>query len=99
MAQYNLGLMYEDGQGVPQDNIQAYVWFNLAAAHMDPGPNRNLAVHNRDRVAKRLTPPPTEPHQDLARTWQPTPGPQLPPPPLVSQDAATETVSAVPRNA
>jgi hypothetical protein len=31
-AQTNLGLMYEYGEGVPKDYVQAYMWLNLAAA-------------------------------------------------------------------
>jgi TPR repeat protein len=31
MAQANLGLMYQDGAGVPPDMIQAYKWFSLSA--------------------------------------------------------------------
>ena len=31
-AQFSLGLMYANGEGVPEDDIQAYAWFNLAAA-------------------------------------------------------------------
>jgi len=30
-AQYNLGLMYESGQGVPQDNTEASKWYGKAA--------------------------------------------------------------------
>ena len=30
-AQNNLGVMYDSGQGVTQDYIQAHIWFNLAA--------------------------------------------------------------------
>ena len=29
-AQYGLGLMYSDGQGVPQDNVYAHMWFNIS---------------------------------------------------------------------
>ena len=32
LAQYNLGAMYYNGQGVPRDYVMAYMWFNLAAA-------------------------------------------------------------------
>ncbi len=28
-----LGSMYEDGKGVPQDYVQAHMWFNLAPSH------------------------------------------------------------------
>ena len=31
-AQFNLGVMYESGQGVPQDDAEAMKWFRLAAA-------------------------------------------------------------------
>jgi TPR repeat protein len=29
-AQYNLGLFYDNGLGVPQDHIRAYMWLSLA---------------------------------------------------------------------
>ncbi|MEQ1522438.1 MAG: sel1 repeat family protein, partial [Aestuariivirga sp.] len=28
-AQYNLGAMYENGQGVPRDNAKAEMWYRL----------------------------------------------------------------------
>lgn len=31
MAQYNLGQMYYEGQGVPQDQTEAVRWFRLAS--------------------------------------------------------------------
>jgi len=31
-AQYNLGIMYEDGIGVPQSNEKAMEWYRKAAA-------------------------------------------------------------------
>jgi TPR repeat protein len=30
-AQYNLGCIYDEGQGVPQDHAEAARWFRLAA--------------------------------------------------------------------
>jgi TPR repeat protein len=30
MLNNNLGALYANGQGVPQDYVQAYLWFNLA---------------------------------------------------------------------
>jgi hypothetical protein len=30
-VQYNLGLMYYQGQGVPKDYVKVYKWLNLAA--------------------------------------------------------------------
>ena len=31
MAQYNLGVMYDKGQGVPQDDAEAAKWYQKAA--------------------------------------------------------------------
>ena len=33
-AQDNLGSMYYTGRGVPQDYVQAHVWYNLAASRL-----------------------------------------------------------------
>ena len=30
-AQYNLGLMYDNGEGVPQDDVEAVAWYRRAA--------------------------------------------------------------------
>ena len=35
LAQFNLGLMYYLGEGVLEDYVEAYAWFNLAAAQGD----------------------------------------------------------------
>ena len=31
-AQFNLGVMYSNGEGVPQDDAEAVRWYRLAAA-------------------------------------------------------------------
>ena len=49
-AQYILGRMFENGDGVPQDHVLAHMWFNLAASRMpamETG-NRNAAKEARD---------------------------------------------------
>ena len=43
-AQYNLGLMYVEGRGVPQDNTEAVKWYRLAAEQGDAGAQYNLGV-------------------------------------------------------
>jgi len=63
-AQYNLGGMYANGQGVPQDYVQAHKWFNLAATQGD-----KVAVKNRDIVAMNMTPADVSKAQKLAREW------------------------------
>ena len=33
-AQCRLGMMYADGRGVPQDDVTAHMWFNLAVPRL-----------------------------------------------------------------
>ena len=61
-AQYNLGQMYRNGQGVPQDYIQAHMWFNLATAQNDAN-----AAKNRDIVAAKMAPAQIAEAQKMAR--------------------------------
>ena len=49
--QYNLGIMYGKGEGVPQDIVQAHMWFDLAAAQ-----GHENAQNNRDIAASQMTP-------------------------------------------
>lgn len=51
-AQFNLGVMYDKGDGVHTDYIYARMWYNIAASLG----NYN-ASQNRHDVAKRMTPP------------------------------------------
>ena len=54
-AQYNLGVMYANGEGVPEDDVEAYLWANLAATYADAS-DRDRYTEFRDDAAKRLTP-------------------------------------------
>ncbi len=63
--QYNLGLMYANGRGVPRDYVQAHLWANLAAAQ-----GHELARKARDIVAKKMTPAQLADVQRLAREWK-----------------------------
>ncbi len=63
-AQYNLGLMYANGKGVPQDFIQAHMWLNLAAAQ-----SVELGRKNRDIIAKDMTPADISKAQAMAQEW------------------------------
>ncbi|NKB59506.1 MAG: sel1 repeat family protein [Alphaproteobacteria bacterium] len=49
-AQYNLGFNYVQGKGVPEDLVQAYFWFDLAARQ-----GRGIAQQLRDGIAKKMT--------------------------------------------
>ena len=50
--------MYRDGLGVPQDYIQAHLWFNLAAARFPAAEKekREAATEHRDTVGAKMTP-------------------------------------------
>ena len=72
-AQFNLGLMYAKGQGVPQDYAAAHKWLNLAASRFPASEVelRNNAVKARKAIAKRMTPAQIAEAQRLAREWKP----------------------------
>lgn len=42
IAQYNVGVMYENGKGVPQDYTEALKWYRLSAARGGAGAKYNL---------------------------------------------------------
>lgn len=65
-AQFALGFMYANGEGVPKDYVQAYMWSNLGAA----GGNE-LGGKNRDLYATHMTPAAIEEAQRLSREWKP----------------------------
>lgn len=61
-----LGRLYRLGVGVLQDDVTAYMWFNLAAAR------GNLeAVHERNELVETMTVDARAEGQRLARVWQP----------------------------
>ena len=55
---------HANGNGVPQDYIQALMWFNLAAAQGD-----KTGRKNRDYAAKKMTPADISKAQAMAREW------------------------------
>ncbi len=69
-AQNNLGFMYSTSLGVPQDYVQAHLWFNLAAARLPPGEARDRAFKNRNFVAATRTPAQISDAHKLAREWR-----------------------------
>ena len=68
-AQFNVGFLYSQGNGGPQDDVEAYKWFTLAAATYTEKQFRDGAVQARDRVAARMTPALIAEAQKLAREW------------------------------
>ena len=66
-AQANIGVLYRDAQGVPPGyEIDAYMWFSLAAA----GGNKKAATE-RDTIAKGMTAAQITEAQRRVREWQP----------------------------
>ena len=64
-AQYNLGVFYDNGLGVPQDRIRAYMWLSLAAMQ-----GRERAAAFRDLIARLMTPGQLAEAQKLASEWK-----------------------------
>jgi len=69
-AQYVLGLIYAKGRGMPQDYVRAYMWLNLAAAHLTNNARMDGATEDRDEVAQRMTPAQIAEAQRLAQQCQ-----------------------------
>ena len=66
LAQRKLGLLYERGDGVQQDFVQAYMWYKLGAAS---GVKAGIVL--RDALAIRMTSDQLLEAQKLAREWKP----------------------------
>jgi TPR repeat protein len=64
-AQSNLGAMYAEGQGVPQNFLLAHMWLSLAAASAN-----RIAIKNRDIVAGHMSPEQIAESERLARERQ-----------------------------
>jgi hypothetical protein len=63
-AQFELGLMYMNGEGTPQDYKLAHMWFNLAAVTGDED-----AVKGIDMVAEQMTSEDIALAQQMAKKW------------------------------
>ncbi len=68
-AQHVVGLMYSIGEGVRQDDVQAYMWIDLAAANFSSTTNRNRAARFRQRIAERLSPEQLRRARHMAQAW------------------------------
>ena len=63
-AQFELGLKYATGQGVPQNYVIAHKWFNLAQMH-----GISEARHHRADLASNMSMAEVARAQRLAREW------------------------------
>jgi len=64
-AQYKLGLMYFEGQGVKQDNVEAYAWIRTAAAQ-----GRSGTLEVRQALLREMTPSQEDRAIELAREYR-----------------------------
>ena len=80
-AQIQLGQIYEEGgYGLPRDNVQAYKWYDIGAAHTSLDAQNDCATlgitcpaaRQRDFLAVRMTQEQINEAQQLAREWKPT---------------------------
>ena len=72
-AQYDLAVLYQIGEDLPQDYVQAHKWYSIAAARFTPEEQsmRERALKNRGRIALQMTAAQIAEAQKLAREWKP----------------------------
>lgn len=75
-GQGNLGFLYLLGKGVPKDDVQGYMWLNLAIAHFYPFSDEHKKFleqmkQARAQVGSRLSSEEMALAQKLSREWKP----------------------------
>lgn len=63
-AQFKLGQVYEQGRGVPQDDMLAYMWFDIATRQ-----GRKATGNIKMATAARLSPELQQEAENLAEEW------------------------------
>ncbi len=66
LAQYDLGTLYQQGRGVPEDYLEAARWYRLSAAQGNAQAQRNLGAIYRDGLG---VPPDPALAQVVAYMW------------------------------
>lgn len=56
LADFNIGFMYANGQGVPRNYVLAYMWTNTAAVSATDHDYQKQYASLRDAIAKKMTP-------------------------------------------
>lgn len=67
-AEGTLAVLYSMGQGVPQSDVEAYFWFDLAAAVK--GPDQEKYAANRQMVGERITADELANVEDRIEKWK-----------------------------
>ena len=68
-AQYKLGILYVNGNGVSQDFVVAYLWLSLSTRHI--AGSGSEAVRQRDMLAARMSSSQIAEAKKLVRDWRP----------------------------
>lgn len=85
-CQYVVAIAQGVGVGLPQDDVAAYMWLNLAAANADADADSwvgESAPKTRDRIRSLMNPTEIAEAQRLTREWKPKTIDELQEPPLV----------------
>jgi len=69
-AQGTLGVLYSMGQGVPQSDVEAYFWLDLAA--QVKGPKQEQYAANRQMVGQHITADELSDVEDRVEKWKST---------------------------
>lgn len=73
-AQFNLGLLYDNGQGVLQDYVEAHMWVNLAVSRRSSDhKSYSDMIKTRDNLAALMTRDQLAEAQARASAWRPKP--------------------------
>ena len=70
-AQFDLGVCYQKGRGVPRDYVQAHKWFSLSSAQGNENAKRNVSL-----VQKGMTTEQIAEARRLAREFKPRKSPE-----------------------
>ena len=54
-AQYELGKMYLDGEGVPEDDVESYAWFSVAVANGNGIARISLGIAQAELTPEQLS--------------------------------------------
>ena len=74
VAEYTLGLMYADGDGVEKNDVEALTLFTRAVEHAF-GEEYDVYSEQRDSLAARMTGEQVAEARRRASEWEPTPAP------------------------
>jgi len=69
-AQASLGILCHSGKGLPRDDVQAEMWFIVAANGVEKN-DRDTVVEMRDSVAAHLAPEQVAEAKRMASEWKP----------------------------